>query len=371
MTMFTSRLRHLALATTLVLGLHVSPALATLDQTLAPYPDDALALVTISLDPTNWSYLISKATAGGKITVKTKPADDQADSEKKTEASSDGETELPAEVNALIEFFQNDLKFDPLWDGIANLGSHLTLAYRNWPDSQGQLMFSLNLRSPDRVNQLMQRLHTGLQAKGLLTELAKDKFGPSEIYTLQTDNDDFEEFGQIHFAVSGQNLVGTIGKNPDLLKRMLYIQQVLPKHSGFRLANNPTFSPVRKSLQDKAVWGYVDIKQSLQAFDVLDELGDADSDEMAMVGQLTSLIRGIGIGLDIERDGLKFKSFVAPDWQNLSPKQQEYLSAMQREPEHQLTALMGQACAAQCWSKPRSGDQTSLANRHADGRHSL
>ncbi|MEZ0367565.1 MAG: DUF3352 domain-containing protein, partial [Candidatus Sericytochromatia bacterium] len=116
------------------------------------------------------------------------------------------------------------------------------------------------------------------------------------------------------------------------------IQSVLPADSRFRLSNQAMFAPIRKSLEDKAVWLYLDTKSGVKAIEEV--TGEEVPSEFAgVLDQLTTLYRGFGFGIDIENEGVTMKSFVAPDLQNLSPAQQDYLQAMQAVPEHELRSL--------------------------------
>lgn len=389
MTKLPRKLLSLTLAATLMLSLNsplaTQPVFADYEETIAAYPDDTLALVSISLDPGNWAYLISRLAMGKKVEVKVDVEAEDADvvspepeavdvepvAPETAEPDSDDEgtdaeesTEMPSEVDALIEFLSNDLNFNPIFDGLLNLGSHLTLAYRPYPGTKGQLMFSLNLRSSDRVERVMKNFHAHMQKQGAQREFVRDHFGPVDLYSLRLPFEGdyvMKDFGRLHLAVSGHNLIGTIGPNPDLLKHMLYIQAVLPKHSGFKLANQPLFKPAREALEDKAAWVWVDLKQGAKQAEAVQkmfsEAAESESDEdeenyeaetasaepqTDIVDQATTLFRGLGIGVDIAREGVRIKSFVVPDRGRVSALQADYLKAVEAEPEDALSALMAQ-----------------------------
>ncbi|MEZ0368088.1 MAG: DUF3352 domain-containing protein [Candidatus Sericytochromatia bacterium] len=349
MPKLAQRLSSLTLATTLLLllnpsltpdmRLNMASAHASLDQTLEPYPADTLALVSVSLDLKHWSYLISRLKEAGS-----------KNAEASSEATPDEDVKLPAEFNRLIDFMQKDLQFDPLRDGLLNLGSHLTLAYHPYAGSNGHLLFSLNLRSPGNVQGLMTRFKAQMAKRENPRGFKIENFGGKEIYSLslqkkQQKSDQMGGFNRLYVAVSGQNLIGAIGPGPELIQRMLYQQAVLPAASRFRLSNQPLFSPVRKSLQDKAIWFYLDTKGALKAADLdganaLAEQNGSDIQMLAFLEQVTNLTGGMGLGVDIDREGLNLKTFIAPDQQHLTPVQQEYLAALNQEPEHRLKGLL-------------------------------
>ncbi|MEZ0370426.1 MAG: hypothetical protein ACAI44_15155 [Candidatus Sericytochromatia bacterium] len=332
------RLKSLILATTLILLfqpgqntlLNPAPAQASLEQTLEAYPDDTLALVSVSLDPQHWSYLISRLTAG--------------------EGEPNQGQQLPGEFNQFIEFMQKDLQFDPLRDGLLNLGSHLTMAYRPYGGSNGHLLFSLNLRSPENVQKLLKRLKAKMAGQEDSRGFKAENFGGKEMYSLELANpespaDDMLGFNQLSLAVSGPNLIGTLGPGPDLLKRMLYMQAVLPATSRFKLNQQALFAPVRDSLKDKALWFYLDTKGAVKAANLTQENAMAEQNLeaasfFAFADQVSNLTGGMGVGFDIDREGLKLKSFVGPDRPNLTPRQQEYLAAVQQQPQHGLDGLL-------------------------------
>ncbi|MEZ0370698.1 MAG: hypothetical protein ACAI44_16525, partial [Candidatus Sericytochromatia bacterium] len=243
--------RLFAWLTCALLACSAGPALANLDQTLTPFPDDTPMLLTISLDPAHWPWLLHKLD-GGDLSLKTEFS------------SPDGirqtlEQTLPPDLVSLIDFLHKDLRFDPVKDGLMNLGSHLSLAYRHEPDLRGDLLFSLNLRSHEQAEALVARLQARLQDK-----LARQTFGPYQLYTL-TSPDRADGFGQLHFAVSQNNLIGSLGDSDALLKRMLYIETVLSPASRYRLSNQPGFRAVRQHLDRQPAWAYFDTRKSLTA----------------------------------------------------------------------------------------------------------
>ncbi|HEY9840174.1 MAG TPA: hypothetical protein V6D23_06970, partial [Candidatus Obscuribacterales bacterium] len=245
MAKLSGKLTHLALTASLLGGLWALPARASLDQTLAPFPDDTVSLVSVSLDPAHWSYLIERVNQVLQSKPGTSPEEKLLD------------PELPPEFDQLLRFLMVDMEFDPVRDGLFNLGSHLSLAYRPQAGSSGHFLFSLNLRSPDRVEALIQRLRARLAKDGDNRKLTQEAFGPAKIYTLNPDltenPPESTDFDEIHFAVSGHNLIGSLGSNPDLIKRMLYTDSVLPADSRFRLNNQASFEPVRDYLKDQAM----------------------------------------------------------------------------------------------------------------------
>lgn len=325
------------LASSLGLGLPLAPAQATLEQTLAPYPADTMALMTVSLDPANWEYLISKLAQNWgqfQVPVETEPPSDTESSE------AEKTVQAPDELALVIKFLQKDLKFDPLLDGVANLGSHLTLAYRPYPGTDGQGMFSLNLRSAARVQTLIERFKTALAKAGKADKMSEITFGPLKIYQLENGLKEGDP-NKLYFALSGNNLVGSFAQDPDLVKRMLYTAEVLSPKSRFKLANHPQFTPVRESLDKKSLWTYLNLSQAFKEIPFLAELNQPeDKFEKELVNSLLSEAGSAGVGLDLDQHSLRIKSFLLPDWENLSPQQQAYLKARQAEPQHPLSALV-------------------------------
>lgn len=359
---------HLLLATSLLPGLITLPARADLQQNLQPMLDDDMVTLTVSLNPDSWKYVISKAMQGGKIKVRMTDADDQpADAADKQAGNGQPDkhtasvTELPPEFSKLADLLQNQLHFDPVFDGLANIGSHLTLAYRPYADSDGQLMFSLNVNSPERTAALLERLQQ-LMSDGGQQLMHQENFGPYAIYHL-----DFasavadkagqkskkkskagegpipEEFDHAHLAVVGHNLIGSIGANADLLKRMMYLDRVLPPDSRFHLANNPRFAPVKDYLGKEPMWIFADmpaISERVRSF-LTHDTSDAEEKQLieTIISSVTGPYGGVGMGLNIQADGVHIKGFNAPDWQNMSAAEKAELEASQAQPAHPLTGF--------------------------------
>lgn len=347
----------LVVAGSLSLSLYGLPAHATLEQTLAPYPDDTLALVSVDLDLGHWGYILSRLMSGkksaaepvneaaeGKQTSGTAKSAQPAKPKTKADegdAKADGKMDqLPPQLGELMHLLKDDFNFDPFWDGLLNLGSHLTIAYRPYPGTRGQMLFSLNLKSPDKVNELMGHLHEYVTRQGDYHTVVVDRFGPADIYTLTKKNGLPADFNQLHLAISGKNLIGTLGPNDDLIKRMLYIQGVLPPESRFHLASQPLFEPIKQTLKDKAVWVYIDAQGGFQTAMMMGAPATVEMQELGILSQVLTLNRGLGVGLDIDKEGIKLESFVAPDYPNLTPAQADYLQALNRTPQHDLNGLL-------------------------------
>lgn len=330
----------LSLSFTFISGLGFSPpARASLDSTLAPLPDDALAVITVHLNPTHWQYLL------GKVLKKTaKPAAEpaQAKAQPRTQEAQQARlsiTEAPLEqLQELMKVLKSEFAFDPVWDGLLNLGSHLSLAYRPWPGTSGQILFSLDLKSTDRVSGLLERLHDRVTRSGDFHSLVVEDFGPCRLYHLQRQGEAPFGFDQLHLAVSGHNLVGTVGEGSDLLKRMLYLQTVLGPDSRFHLSQQPLFAPIRQALEHEPLWFYLDAQGGLKALS--QGAGDSQSRELGLVSQLLTLQRGLGLSARVESDGFKFKSFVVPDKTALTPAQLQFLQALEKPSEHPLSGLL-------------------------------
>lgn len=346
----------LFMAGSLSLSLFGLPAQATLEQTLAPYPDDTLALVSVDLDLGHWGYIISWLMSGKKSAAE--PVQTSAEAKKNSGAAKSGQSakpkaddgdakadgkmdQLPPQLGELMHLLKDEFHFDLFWDGLLNLGSHLTIAYRPYPGTRGQMLFSLNLKSPDKVNELMEHFHAYVTRQGDYHTVVVDHFGPADIYTLSQKNGLPEDFNQLHLAISGQNLIGTLGPNDDLIKRMLYIQGVLPPESRFHLASQPLFEPIKNTLKDKAVWVYLDAQGGYQTAMMMGAPA-AEREELGILSQVLTLNRGLGVGLDIDREGIKLESFVVPDYPNLTPAQADYLQALNRTPQHDLNGLLAQ-----------------------------
>lgn len=313
------------------------PVFATLDQTLAPFPAQTPVLVTLSLSPTHWRTLINGIKDSKGLNLKTEfPT---ADGQTRTLEQS-----LPPEALRLIDFLHKDLKFDPVLDGLLNLGSHLSLAYKPDAGTDGQMLFSLNLRSPDRVQALVGRLRDALTARQGRFNISEAAFGPQIIYTLTIKPDAKEQRAaeaapppKLSFAIAGSNLIGTVGETDRQLKQMIYAEALLSPHSPHRLSSQAGFKAVREQMQDQAAWAYVDIANVVKAMTRDQDIADG---ELGLMMQALGLSHNAGLGMTLDDQSLNFKGFVAPDWANLTPAQRDYLEAMQTKPAHELTALV-------------------------------
>ncbi len=323
-TRLSGRIFKLVLATSLSLSLS-TPAWASLEQTLGPIPEDTPVLLTGSLDLLRWQYPLSKLGAVDQlISLDEFGLDKQV---------------VQEQLNELKRFFTDDLKFDPALDGLLNLGTHLSVGYRPAAGSEGHLLFSLNLRSGARVSELLNRLSSEA-AKQAGIKMIKQSFGGHELYQIKSPTLlEGEVFRDLTLAVSGNNLIGTLGNGDSLLKNMLYVDQVLPLRSHFRIGNQATFKPVKESLEKELAWVYIDTLRGLKATGI-ETL--AEGEELEFIGEILSLNRGVGVGFDLNPDGLRFKSFQVPDWASLKPAQREQLASLQTKPVHALKPLLQQ-----------------------------
>ncbi|MGV3526373.1 MAG: DUF3352 domain-containing protein [Candidatus Sericytochromatia bacterium] len=351
MLMLPRPLRALFATSVLSLSLTLAPlaAQAELHQNLAPLPDDTAFAMTVKLDPGSWSYLTSKLMQV-MSDKSTSPADSDTDEEAEAaeDTTEDGEEEAETETSTtsfdlgeLGKTFQDELGIDPVWDVLANLGSHLSVAFHPRAGHVGEAIFSLNLRSPDHARQVLDKLYAKLMASDEAPEVVRDRFGGFTFYALDTGEDEFQ---RMNVTVVGQNLVGTIGPDDNLLKNILYMQTVLSDKSRFKLNNQAHFAPVRESLSGKAAWTYIDLKQ---IFKMVESFGDNLDDEMEefaaikpLMDQVASFSRGVGAGFDVRRDGIDIKTFAAPDALALSERQQAYLDKINPPYTHSLQDLL-------------------------------
>ncbi len=310
------------------------PAFASLEQTVLAFPADTPTLLTFSLDPERWKHLSEKLQAGGPIDLKMQIGSEDGKTFTLEEA-------MPAELKRVLEFLHDDLKFDPVYDGLLNLGSHLSLAYRPYPGTAGHVLFSLNLRNPERARELVSRLQRALAARKGKYQLTQSNFGPQTVYTLKSPHPDQLDFRDLQFAVAGSNLIGTLGDNDALIKQMIYAQALLNKDSYHLLPGQEPFRLVSKEMDQQAAWVYFDTARLLKltGFDASDAEQTA-SEETRLLQDVLAMSSYGGIGLELDDNKISSKGFASPDQAQLSANQAAYLKAIQAKPEHELTALL-------------------------------
>ncbi len=353
-------LSRMTVSSLIALSLWGQTAFASLNQTLSPIPAHAPLSVTLSLNPGDWSYVLQKLS--------------QVDENN--------------ELSRLIQDFDNQFKsFDFFWDGLTNLGSHVSIAFVPHPQHTGHLLISLNMKDPQRLMPFLDQLQDEFQANGDSHSLVTDKIGPYTSYrlALDTNNTLNQEFTQLDLLAAGNNLLMSFGPNQDLLRDMLYIQEVLPTNSRFKLQNQASFETVETHLKGQPLWLYWNQKngkqllekfgidgfdQELRDINALKDLLEPEAVD-TFVQEINALYSGIGFGLEIESTGLKFKGVSSHASQDMSWYQQEYfaqLSQMQRpdlqnllkQMPKQPILLLGGRFLGQSWDRSLPFDLSFL-----------
>lgn len=126
--------RALFAASVLSLSLTLAPlsAQAELHQNLAPLPDDTAFAMTVKLDPGSWSYLTSKLMQTMSMTSTSTTASEANDTPaENTEAEAQTEeSDVTFDLGDISKTLKDELGIDPVWDVLANLGTHLSVALR-------------------------------------------------------------------------------------------------------------------------------------------------------------------------------------------------------------------------------------------------
>ncbi len=306
----------------------VSPVSATLQESLSPIPAHVPLTLSVKLEPQAWSYVLEQ--------VKHFSAEEKE------------------KFNDLLVEFKKATGLDLFNDLLAKFGSHLTFGFVETASKEQHVLISMNMKDSSGLMQLVKKAQREFQAQGNSKDFASEMFGPYEIFHLNDGEASKDPFGSMQFATVGQNLLLTIGPNADLLQDMIYIQTVLPADSRFKLHNKEQFQTVAEQLQDRSAWLYFDFPELMKLTDdpeVKDiarllqpgaNLSEKISDDDKILKEVFSLFQSFGLGLNIERDGLKFKSVTSRDPATLSDYQKNYFQQFKQSDRPSLNALLKQ-----------------------------
>lgn len=313
---------------------------------LSTYRDDTHALMTLKIDLQTWKTLFDEAMAGvknAKFTVeKTTSSEDSEDGEK-IEVTETQEADNSEDLLKMFNEFNRDIKdqtgVDLFWDVLLNMGTHLSTGYRAFPNRAGDLLFQLDVRSGAKASEVLNKLFAQFQAEGEdSTKVVKEQFGPQTLYTFVLDEDE-DVYQRLSIAVHDNTLIATVGPDSHQLKTMLYLGQVHPQDSAFRLTNTPYFKPVEKALHDNPLWLYADLNSLMELAELVKDEIDIDSSDIDIAAQFIPLVRGMGLGINYKRNQLTFHGITAHDEAHLSDFQKAYLKAL-KAPSESKSAVM-------------------------------
>jgi len=287
-----------ALSASLLMLSSASPALANLPAHLAPYGQDTAALVVVPLQPGKWKQGIQQLHQSQLLDAR------------QTEA-------WLAELKALgIDWF---------WDGLMNLGSHLSLS----ASPTGKPVFVLDLRSGQKFEQVLQRVLTQLDSEANSPGWQKQSFAGYSIYSTQLSL--FQALGEpetpLHLLIAGNQVLGSLG-SVEPLKNMLYLREVLSAKNPSKLANQKDFQAVQAALGPSEIWAYVNTSASLGLFKDLLDLEELNTlTQELWLTDLLNYYQHLGFGASLNDQDLQLKSYVHHKTQALSPFQQKLLQS--------------------------------------------
>lgn len=307
-----------------------------LQKHLDPYRDDTTALMMVDLDLKTWLDTLNelmqdaKANVSVKVNSETSAEASPPENSESVEIKTTNSQDLMKMFDEFNQMAKDDLKIDLFWDVLLNLGSHLSAGYRPFPGRGGDLLVNLSLRSGDKASEVLNKLYHKAQGSDMDNRISRSKFADGWIYQLPVPDAE-DEYKFVHLAVSKDQLLATIGPDDHQLKTMLYLGEVHPADSRFKLKNVPVFKAVKHSLQRQPIWFYTDAQGLVKLLEhvAADEFSSGD---MAVLSSLASLYRGIGVGFKLHKAGIDFKSFLAPDHEQLSEFQKQYFKALQDNP---------------------------------------
>lgn len=331
----------LSLSFTLPTLAHAKQPLHTPSQAqkhLSTYRNDTDALMTLKIDWQTWKNLFDEAMADvkTKATVEKTEAssgDDASDETTETETITvEDSDDLLKMFNSFNQEIKAETGIDLFWDVLLNLGTHLSMGYRAFPNRAGDVLVQLDVRSGAQAKSVLDKLYTHLQKDTDSTQLIKEAFGPQTLYTFVLDEDE-EVYQRLNIAVHENTLIMTVGPDAHQLKTMLYMGQVLPKDSNFRLTNTAYFKPVEKTLESHPLWLYSDLQGLMELAELAKDELELESSDIDVLAELIPLVRGLGLGVDYKQKQLIFHGMAAHDQANLSDFQKKYLAALKAPSE--------------------------------------
>ncbi len=309
-------------------GYHKETFKSHLAQHLGTYRDDTHALMTVKIDLQTWKSLfdevVKDAKGSAKVTVTT--SEEGETPEVKETKVEDGD-----DLMAMFDSFNKELKeetgIDLFWDVLLNLGTHMTAGYRAFPNRAGDLLFQLDVKSGPKAKSVMNKLFNTLEADGETTGFVRESFGPQTLYTFVMDEDE-PVYQRLSVAVQDDTVIATIGPDSHQLKTMLYLGQVHPVESEFRLTSVPYFNHVKAPLKEHPFWMYTDLNALVELAEVMKNEIDLPQSDIDLLAELIPLSRGLGFGMNYKNKQMVFEGVAAHDMARLTPFQKAYLKKL-------------------------------------------
>lgn len=245
---------------------------------------------------------------------------------KSLESLPDEGQEIAQEMQDMIQKLKEEKGIDLLWDGLANLGEHFSLAYHPRANAWGEMLFVIDIRSDRRARRLLRQ---GLNALKELDEefsVSESEFGGEKIHHLKVENADLNLV--MNLSVRDNQILGSFGFDARGLQEMLYLSSVHADDSRWKLKNHPSFQRTQRQLKADTSWFYAHtqgIKEGLLNVPELKQ--NADLNQVVnsrWVTEMLSFYDTLGFGASAQQQQLMYHGVIGHDTENFTPYQKAY-----------------------------------------------
>lgn len=244
--------------------------------------------------------------------------------------------------NLIIELQKEGL--ESFIKGVSQISGHISMAYRARPNRWGEILLQIETRDKNTLQLAMGDL-IGLESLPVETL----QFSDYTLYQIALDDGTPELKGlKLTLAQQGQFIRGSIGNDHDGLTEMLYLSQVHPPQSPWRLSGQPDVRYAQQVLSPRGEqWTYLrtqHLGELLKQFMATEPELQKLEMEGPWVQDALHYMQGAGFGVHVDtgaQPALKLKLLTQHNTPQLSPHQQQFIQAQQAQQRYDFSPLLG------------------------------
>ncbi len=257
---------------------------------------------------------------------------------------------LPEETRAELQQSLQSLMLELQREGMQGLltalsqvAGHMSVAYRKTPNRWGEFLFQIETHHENTLN-------TALSSLGEVP-FQSESFGGYTLHTLTFDEKQGAELAglQLNLAQQGKYIRGSFGFDASGLKEMLYLDQVHPVQSPWRLSGQADVQRAQRVLSpEQQQWTYVRTARFRELMRyILDTQGAAplSLEEDPWYQDALSYVQGMGMGVQIDThnpgtSALHIQALTQHNPKALSAYQHSIISRDQADQAYDFSGLM-------------------------------
>lgn len=250
--------------------------------------------------------------------------------------------ELQQSLQSLMLEFQRE-GMQGLLTALSQVAGHMSVAYRKTPNRWGEVLFQIETHHENTLN-------TALSSLGEVP-FQSENFGGYTLHRLTFDEKQGAELAglQLTLAQQGKYIRGSFGFDASGLKEMLYLDQVHPVQSPWRLSGQADVQRAQRVLSpDQQQWTYVRTTRFRELMRyVLDTQAPAplSLEEDPWYQDMLSYVQGMGVGVQIDThepgtSALHIQALTQHNPKALSDYQHAVISRDQADQAYDFSGLM-------------------------------